>query len=132
MSYALWTVQGLLALLFLGLGSMKLIVPLDEMAAQTGLPAALIRAVGVAEVLGAVGLIVPALLKVRVGLVPLAAAGLTLVALGAASFHLLNGDGLATASFPLVVALLGAFVAYGRAAVVPHDRSAREPVAART
>jgi hypothetical protein len=131
MKFALWIVQGLLALLFLGLGLMKLTVPLDDMAAQMDVPGALIRFIGFVEVLGAIGLIVPGLLKIRTGLVPLAAAGLAIVGLGATGYHLLHGDGVAMAAFPLVVALLSAFVAYGRQRLAPHGQPAPERVAAR-
>lgn len=131
MSYALWIVQGLLALLFLGLGLVKLVIPLDDPAMTMGLPILFIRFIGFVEVLGAAGLVLPGLLKVRTGLVPLAAAGLMIVALGATAFHLLNGDGLATASFPLIVALLGGFVAYGRRRLAPHAQPAPSRVAAR-
>jgi len=131
MSYALWIVQGLLALLFLGLGLMKLAIPLDDPAMTMGLPAVLFRAIGLAEVIGAVGLILPGLLKIRTGLVPLAAAGLGLVTLGATVFHLANGDGLAMASFPLVGALLSVFVAYGRWQLAPHRRPVPVRVVAR-
>jgi hypothetical protein len=131
MSLALWIVQGLLALLFLGLGLMKLTMPLDEVAAMMGLPGLLIRFIGLAEVLGAAGLVLPGLLKIRTGLVPLAAAGLAIVTLGATVFHLSNGDGMAMASFPLIVALLSTFVAYGRWRWAPHAQAAPERVAAR-
>jgi hypothetical protein len=131
MSYALWIVQGLLALLFLGLGLMKLVIPLDEMAAQVGLSVLFIRFIGFVEVLGAAGLVLPGLLKIRTGLVPLAASGLAIVTLGATAFHLLNGDGLAMASFPLIVALLSGFVAYGRWRREPHAKPAAERVPAR-
>ena len=129
MSYALWIVQGLLALLFLGLGLMKLAIPLDDPAMTMGLPILFIRFIGFVEVLGAAGLVLPGLLKVRTGLVPLAAAGLMIVTLGATAFHLLNGDGLATASLPLIVALLSGFVAYGRRRLAPHAQPvpARDP-----
>src|SRR5688572_9115390 len=130
MSYALWIVQGLLALLFLGLGVMKLTIPLDDPAMTMGLPGLFIRFIGLAEVLGAVGLVVPGLLKVRTGLVSLAALALAIVTVGATAFHLLNGDGLALASFPLVVALLSAFVAYGRWQLAPHRGALRSHVAA--
>jgi hypothetical protein len=131
MSYALWIVQGLLALLFLGLGLMKLAIPLDEMAAQVGLSVLFIRFIGFVEVLGAAGLVLPGLLKIRTGLVPLAASGLAIVTLGATAFHLLNGDGLAMASFPLIVALLSGFVAYGRWRREPHAKPASKRVPAR-
>ena len=130
MSLALWIVQGLLALLFLGLGLMKLVIPLDEIAAQVGLPVLFIRFIGLAEVLGAVGLIAPGLLKIRVGLAPLAATGLAIVTVGATAFHLVNGDGPAVASFPLIVALLSGFVAYGRWRLAPHAKPAAAPALA--
>lgn len=118
MTYALWTVQSLLAALFLMLGGMKVTTPLDQLSQMMGLPGALILFIGVSEVLGAVGLILPALLKIRTGLTPLAAAGLAVIAAGATVFHVVIGDGL-MALFPLVVAALSAFVAYGRWQLAP-------------
>ena len=123
MKYVLWILQGLLALLFLGLGLMKLTSPIEEISAMMGLPGLLIRFIGTVEVLG--------LLRFRVGLTPLSAAGLALVALSAVVYHLANGDGLAMASFPLIVALLSGFVAYGRWQLAPHARPADERVPAR-
>lgn len=131
MSLSLWVVQGLLALLFLGLGLMKLVIPLDDPAMTMGLPVLFFRFIGLAEILGAVGLIVPGVLKIRPGLVPLAAAGLAIITLGATLFHLANGDGIASAAFALVVALLSGFVAYSRWLLAPLNRPARERVAAR-
>ena len=131
MSVALWTVQGLLALLFLGLGLMKLTMPLDDPAMTMGLPVPLFRFIGLVEVLGAAGLVLPGLTKIRPGLTPFAAAGLTLVTIGATAFHLLHGDGLAMASFPLIVALLSSFVAYGRRRRAPNAQPAPEQVATR-
>src|SRR6266566_2107385 len=62
MTTALWIVQGLLALLFLFAGSMKLILPVEMMTAQMPLPGLFLRFIGVAEVAGALGLILPGLL----------------------------------------------------------------------
>ena len=76
MTYALWIVQGLLALLFLFAGGMKLVLPIEELTAQMPLPGLFVRFIGVAEVLGAIGLVLPGLLRLRPGLTPLAAAGL--------------------------------------------------------
>ena len=131
MTYALWIVQGLLALVFLGLGLMKLFMPIDEMAAQLNLPTAFLRFVGLAELLGAIGLVLPALLGIRTGLVLLAAASLAFVTLSATGYHLMRGDGLTAAAFPFVLALLSVFVAYGRWRMAPHGRSAPEREAAR-
>ena len=70
MTYALWSVQGLLTLLFLFAGGMKLVLPLEALTAQMPLPGLFVRFIGVAEVLGALGLILPALLRIRPGLTP--------------------------------------------------------------
>jgi uncharacterized membrane protein YphA (DoxX/SURF4 family) len=83
MTYALWVVQVLLALLFVFAGSMKLVLPLDQMAGPVALPGALLRFIGVAELLGGIGLILPAALRIRPGLTPLAAAGLVVIMIGA-------------------------------------------------
>ena len=72
MSTALWIVQGLLAALFLFAGVMKLILPLEKMTGPVTLPGPFLRFIGVAEVLGALGLILPGLLRIRPGLTPLA------------------------------------------------------------
>jgi hypothetical protein len=118
-TYALWSVQVLLAGLFLFAGGMKLVLPLEALTAQMPLPGLFVRFIGVAEVLGAVGLILPGLLRIRPGLTPLAAAGLVLIMIGATVLTLAGGD-IASALIPLVVGLLLAFVAYGRWRLTPH------------
>lgn len=123
----LWMVQGVLALMFVFAGGMKLVVPIEALAEQMPLPALIVRAIGVAEVLGAVGLILPGLLGIRPGLTPLAAAGLLVIMSGATGFALASND-LSTTLIPCVVGLLAAFVAYGRWRLVPlaaHRGSAR-------
>ena len=112
-SSALWIVQGLLALLFLFAGGMKLVLPLEKLTATTHLPGLFMRFIGVAEVLGAFGLILPGLSGIRPGLTPLAAAGLVIIMIGATAVTLII-NGVAPALFPFVVGLLAAFVAYGR------------------
>ena len=111
MTYVLWIVQGLLALIFLWTGGMKLVLPLDKLTGP--LPGLFVRCIGVAEVLGALGLILPGLLRIRPGLTPLAAAGLVIIMIGATVITLVGGM-VAVALMNLVVALLAAFVAYGR------------------
>jgi uncharacterized membrane protein YphA (DoxX/SURF4 family) len=115
MTSALWFVQGLLALLFLLTGSMKLFLPLAVLMAQIPLPmpGLFVRFLGVAEAAGAIGLILPGLLRIRPGLTPLAACGLVFIMIGAAVVTLLSGGG-GMALMPLVVGLLAAFIAYGR------------------
>ena len=120
MIYALWIVQGLLAALFLFAGGMKLVLPLEKLTGPMPLPGLFLRFIGVAEVLGAIGLILPGLLRIRPGLTPLAAAGLVIIMIGATVTTLAGGD-LAAALISVVVGLLSAFVAYGRWWLAPHS-----------
>ena len=122
MNRALWIVQGLLALLFLWAGGVKLVLPLEKLAGPIELPGPFLRFIGVAEVLGAIGLILPGLLNIRPGLTPLAAAGLVIIMIGATGLGLVVGDP-AMALIPLGVGILAAFVAYGRWQLAPHRRS---------
>ena len=117
--YALWTVQALLAALFLFAGSTKLVLPLEALKGPVELPGLFVRFIGVAEVLGAIGLILPGLLHIRTSLTPLAAAGLLIIMIGATAITLVSG-GAALALVPFVVGVLLAFVAYGRWRLAPH------------
>ena len=110
---ALWVVQGLLAALFLFAGGAKLVMSLDQMAGPPALPGWFLRFIGVAEVLGALGLVLPGLLRIRPGLTPLAATGLVIIMIGATVVMWAAGM-VAVALINVVVALLAAFVAYGR------------------
>ena len=123
---ALWVVQGLLAALFLFAGGMKLVMPIEAMKGPVELPGLFLRFIGVVEVLGAVGLILPALLRIRPNLTPLAACGLIIVMIGAVGITLQGGDG-ALAFVPFTVGVLALFVAYGRWRLVPivESRTAR-------
>ena len=124
MSRALWIVQGLLAALFLFAGVMKLVLPLDQLAGPVALPGAFLRFIGVVEVLGAFGLILPGLLRIRPGLTPLAAGGLVIIMIGAVWITVAGGD-VGPAMIPLLVGLLAAFVAYGRWRLAPLSGSSR-------
>src|SRR5829696_2086874 len=109
MTYALWIAQGLLALVFLFAGGIKLVLPLEVMTEQMPLPlpGEFLRFIGVAEVLGAIGLI------------PLAASGLVIIMTGATALTVAGGD-VGSALIPLVVGLLSVFVAYGRGRLGAH------------
>ncbi len=118
MNIVLWILQILLALLFLFAGGTKLVIPYDklmEMGSPNAivLPSWFIKFIGVAEVLGALGLILPGLLRKRQDLTPLAAIGLLIIMIGAVVTTIM-GDGIAMAITPLIIGLLCAFVAYGR------------------
>jgi uncharacterized membrane protein YphA (DoxX/SURF4 family) len=128
MNVALWIIQALLALLFLFAGGTKLVLPIEVLMSmgspnQVHLPGLLIRFIGVCEVLGALGLILPGLLRIRPGLTPLAAAGLVIIMIGATVLTII-GDGIGPALIPMVVGLLLMFVAYGRWRLAPHRETA--------
>lgn len=124
MTYVLWIIQVLLALLFLFAGGSKLVMPIEQMqelarqAGQTPLPGLFLRFLGVVEALGGLGLVLPGLLRIRPGLTPLAAIGLLIIMIGAAVITMSAGT-VGPAIFPLIVGLLLAFVAYGRWRLAP-------------
>jgi putative oxidoreductase len=118
----LWVVQGLLGAMFLAIGAMKATQPIPVLANTLGWPAAvpapLVRVIGIAELLGGLGLILPAATGVKPMLTPLAGVGLAMVTLLAAIFHIRRGE-LGALPLPLVLGGLAAFVAWGRAAKAP-------------
>ena len=109
----LWVVQGLLAALFLFAGVMKLVLPVETMAGPVALPGLFLRFIGVCEALGAVGLILPGLLRIHQELTPVAAAGLVIIMAGAVVITMMGGS-IAPAIVPLIIGVLAASVAYGR------------------
>ena len=120
MNRTLWIVQVLLAALFLFAGGAKFLMPADQM--TQGMPAwmsiSFLYFIGACEILGGIGLILPGLLHIKPGLTPLAAAGLTIIVIGATAVTVMGGM-IATALVPLVAAILAAFVTYGRWRLVP-------------
>jgi uncharacterized membrane protein YphA (DoxX/SURF4 family) len=120
MNIALWIIQILLALLFLFAGGTKLYFSPEVLAAmgppnQVHLPGLFLQFIGVCEVLGALGLVLPGLLRIRPKLTPLAAIGLLIIMIGAVVVSIM-GPGVGSAMPALVFGLLCAFVAYGRRA----------------
>jgi len=117
MNILLWIIQILLALLFLFAGIPKLIYPADLLQANAP-PGAIhfsdlfLKFIGVCEVLGAFGLVLPGLFRTRRGLTPLAALGLLIIMIGAVVVSIPMG--IATTIAPAIAGLLCAFVAYGR------------------
>lgn len=122
MNIALWIVQGLVALAFLLAGFMKTFMPLEtlkkNMTWANDLPAALVRFIGVAELLGAIGLIVPAVTGIQSWLTVAAAGGLVLVMLLAAIFHASRRE-YSHIGANVVLLLLAAFVLVGRWVLAP-------------
>jgi hypothetical protein len=119
MNLTLWIIAGLLAAAFLVAGASKLFIPQAKLAQAPGagwvldFSAGFVKALGAVEILGAVGLILPALLDIAPILVPLAALGLALIMVGAAivefrrhAFKHVLGN--------LIYLALAVFVAWGR------------------
>ena len=118
MNRLLWIIQVALALLFLFAGGVKLVLPAEQLTAQIVMPVLFLRFIGVCEILGALGLILPGLLKIRPGLTALAAAGLVVIMIGA-TVTTIAVMGPQLAVIPLVAGLLAASVAYGRWRIAP-------------
>jgi uncharacterized membrane protein YphA (DoxX/SURF4 family) len=122
MNTALWVVQVLLALTFLMTGLMKVTQPIERLAkhmswVKDSAPKT-VRLIGVLEILGAVGVVLPALTGILPWLTPLAAVGLILTMIGATITHLrLNEPSHIPVT--IVLLLLAAFVVYGRMSLVP-------------
>lgn len=121
---AIWSVQVLLACLFLFAGGAKLVMPIAEMTKQFPLPGAFLRFLGVAEIAGALGLILPSLLRIRPYLTPIAAGGLVIIMSGATALTMAGGT-IAPALMPFVVGLLAGLISYTRTRVVPIREKAR-------
>ena len=125
MDTALWIVTGIVAAAFVVTGLAKLLIPHAKLAANPGTAwatdytPAQVRLIGLVEVLGAIGLVVPPLVDTAEVLVPLAAAGLALTMLGAFGTHLRRGDPRTAMVPPLVLGTLAVVIAIGRAWVAP-------------
>jgi uncharacterized membrane protein YphA (DoxX/SURF4 family) len=123
MHILLWVVQILLACAFGMAGVMKSTQPVEALV-QGGIawagqmPLAMVRFIGVSELLGAIGLILPAATKIKPLLTPLAALGLLTIMILAMAFHLSRGEVQAT-PINIVLGGLAAFIAWGRTKKAP-------------
>jgi uncharacterized membrane protein YphA (DoxX/SURF4 family) len=113
-SKVVWTLQILLALLFLFAGGSKLAMSDQDLtAASATLSPLFLRFIGVCEILGGIGLVLPTLLKIRPGLTPIAAACLVVIMIGAVVTTAMTMP-ITYAIFPLVVGIAAAYIAYAR------------------
>ena len=123
LNIGLWVVQGLLAFAFVGSGLMKLTTP-NEALIAAGMawvadgPSFLPKFIGLSELLGGIGLILPAATRIMPKLTPIAAALLVVVMILAALTHVLYAD-FGHMPPSLVLAALSAFVAWGRGIKAP-------------
>lgn len=112
-NYVLWTIQVLVAALFLFAGGMKLVLPIEAMTKEMVLPGWFLRFIGVAEITGALGLLLPWFFGLKRVLTPMAASGLVIIMIGATTLTLRSAKP-AQAITPFVVGILLIIVAYGR------------------
>jgi uncharacterized membrane protein YphA (DoxX/SURF4 family) len=113
---ALWTAQITLAMLFLFAGVMKFVMPVKEMTRGSSLPGSFFHFIGAMEVLGAIGLALPCLLRISPFLTPVAACGLVIIMAGATVTSITMGW---ISLLPLFVGVAAAFIAYGRFKLLP-------------
>lgn len=111
----LWIVQTMLAGMFLLAGGSKLMMSTQQLSSPGSiqLPVPFIRFIGVCEVLGAIGMILPGVTGVRPGLTPVGAGGLLVIMIGATVINLIDGAP-ALALFTALLGALAGLVAYGR------------------
>jgi membrane protease YdiL (CAAX protease family) len=127
LNVALWISQALLALVFGMSGGMKVFTPAVELAKNlapmASFPIGLVRFIGISELAGAVGVLLPALTRIKPRLTALAGLGLLVVMILAAGFHIARGE-LNVVAVPVVLGGIAAFVAWGRyrrAAITPRQ-----------
>jgi hypothetical protein len=120
---SLWATQSMLSLVFLFAGSSKLLMSAEQMTSQSemDIPVWFMRFIGVCEVAGALGLLLPSISRIRPGLTALAACGLVVIMVGATTLTAIAGP-VAVALFPFFVGIGCAFVAYGRTHLAPIAR----------
>jgi uncharacterized membrane protein YphA (DoxX/SURF4 family) len=120
LNVALWIAQALLAAAFGMAGVMKSTQPLEvlgqDMAWVRDVPPAMVRFIGISELAGAVGVVLPWATGIRPLLTPLAAAGLVVIMVLAAAFHISRGE-LGALPFNAILGIMAAFVAWGRRSI---------------
>ena len=118
MNALLWTLQIVLALVFAAAGAVKLIAPPDQLAKTLGgwvdeFPAALLKPLGLAELLGAIGLIAPPVVHIAPILTAVAAGGLVVTMIGAIVTHARRRE-YPNVAINVLLAVMAAVVAWGR------------------
>jgi len=127
MNYLLWILQGLLAVMMLVPGLLKLSNSNDELKKKgdgrldwaDDVSSSQMKFIGLVEVLAGLGLILPQLLGTLPWLTPLAAVGVILTMIGAMILHIRRGDGAKALVINIIILLVAAFIAYGRIVIVP-------------
>lgn len=122
LNISLWVAQGLLAAMFLMAGAMKSTQPIEQLATSlpwvTQVPSGLVRFIGISELLGAIGLILPSVLRIQPKLTVYAAFGIIAIMLFALIFHITKGE-FSVIGINIILGLIAIFVAWGRTKKVP-------------
>ena len=95
---------------------MKFVMPVQEMTKDSALPGSFFHFIGVMELLGGIGLVLPSVFRIAPVLTPLAACGLVIIMAGATVTSLPMGW---ISLFPFFVGVVAAFLAYGRFQLLP-------------
>ena len=122
LNIVLWTAQVILGGLFLTLGILKSVWPVEQLAALMPWTADvllnLVRFVGITETLGAVGLLAPSILRINPMITPLGATGIAVIMILSVPFHIYRGDG-SQLGMNVLFLLMAVFIAWGRLIKVP-------------
>lgn len=120
----LWIAQVLLAALFIMVGLTKSFQPIEEIGKMlpwvNNSPAALVRFIGISELLGGIGLLLPSILRIQPRLTPLAALGLAVVMILATAFHIYRGE-YEVIGMNIFIGLIAYFIYWGRTKKSPID-----------
>ncbi|MBM1104567.1 DoxX family protein [Aurantibacter crassamenti] len=118
----LWVAQGLLAVMFIMAGVMKTFQPIEALAESlpwvTSTPLSLVRFIGISELLGGLGLLVPAIFRFKPFLTVWAALGLALIMVFAAGFHVSRGE-FSAIGMNVIIMAIALFIAWGRSEKAP-------------
>jgi hypothetical protein len=121
----LWMMQTFLFLAFGAVGIMHLTMPIDKLAALMSWPGAvpefLVRGIGAAEVAGAMGVLLPALFRMKAWITSYAAMGLATVMICAVGYHLMMFQAMAMIIPSMILGVIAGYVGWGRDKVVPLD-----------
>lgn len=122
LNISLWIGQGLLAILFLMAGAMKSTQPIEQLATSlpwvAEVPSALVRFIGISEVLGGIGLLLPAMLRIQPKLTVYAAIGIAIIMVLALIFHIMKGE-YPVIGMNILLGAIAVFVAWGRTKKIP-------------
>lgn len=129
LNIVLWAAQVVLAILFLMAGMMKTTLPIDQLSLSVpwakDVPQALVRFIGISELLGSIGLLLPGVFRIKPRLTPYAASGLLTIQVFAMIFHFSRGE-YGAIGFNLALAMAATFIAWGRFKKLPALERGRE------